>query len=202
MSRFDNLTDEEIIDCIRRNDDAAMDYLLKKYRALVKKETRTMFLIGAETEDLTQEGMIGLFKAVRDYNESRGAAFSTFATMCIRRQVRTAIDTSNRKKHEILNKCVPLSEVSDNTYNENKDLLRVRENEANPEKLLLEREGATQLSGKIEEKLSAFEKKVFKYYLEGLSYSEISVKLNKTEKSVDNALQRIRSKISALLEPI
>lgn len=202
MSRFDNLTDVEIIDCIRKNDDAAMDYLLKKYRALVKKETRAMFLIGAETEDLTQEGMIGLFKAVRDYNESRGAAFATFATMCIRRQVRTAIDTSNRKKHEILNKCVPLSEVSDNTYNENKDLLRARENEANPEMLLLEREGATQLSGKIEEKLSALEKKVFKYYLEGLSYSEISVKLNKTEKSVDNALQRIRSKISALLGPI
>ena len=165
-----DLDDNEIIKRISSGDDGAMEYLLKKYGGLVKKEIRAVYIIGAEAEDLTQEGMIGLFKAIKDFEPDKGASFSTFAPLCVRRQ-----DESGTQLGE--------------------DIADTKE-AANPESLVLAREQKSDLNKKIASELSSFEKKVLHLYLEGLSYADIAVSLSRTEKSVDNALRRIRSKLS------
>ena len=193
---YDILSDDEIIKKIANKDDDAIEYMMKKYGAIVKREARTFYIIGAETEDLMQEGMIGLFKAIRDYNADKGTVFSTFATLCIRRQIKTAINNSNRQKHIPLNSYISIYaenneygyELEDNIENENSD--------SNPENMIIAREQSKALNDLIDKRLSSLEKKVLKYYLDGLSYQEIAQKLDKTEKTVDNALQRIRKKLS------
>ncbi len=192
---YSKLTDNEIIEKIVAKEDGAMEYMIKKYGGLVKKEVRTMYLMGAETEDLTQEGMIGLFKAIRDFEPEKGNAFSTFATICVRGQIKTAVTASNRKKHKPLNSYISIyAEPDDEGYN----LIDIEaeEGESNPEVLVLAKEQKSDLRKRIEEVLSSYEKKVIDLYLEGLSYADIGARLGKTEKSVNNALQRIRGKLS------
>lgn len=195
VNDYSELSDNEIIKKIAEKEEGAVEYMMQKYGGLVKKEVRTVFLIGAETEDLTQEGMIGLFKAVRDYEPDKGASFFTFATHCVRNQIKTAISASNRKKHTPLNTYISIYAES------TEDGLSLVELEAdksdcNPEELIIAREQKSDLMNKIESELSKYEKKVIDLYLEGLSYADIADKLGKTEKSIDNALFRIRGKLS------
>ncbi|MBQ7706336.1 MAG: RNA polymerase sporulation sigma factor SigH [Lachnospiraceae bacterium] len=193
---YDSLTDNEIIARISKKDDEAIEYMIKKYGNIVKREVRTVYLIGAETEDLMQEGMIGLFKAVRDFEADKGAVFSTFATLCIRRQIKTAISNSNRKKHIPLNSYISIYTENDEYGYEIEDNLETDNQNSNPEEMIIAKEQSRALNDLIEKRLSSLEKKVLKYYLEGLSYQEIAQRLDKSDKSVDNALQRIRRKLS------
>lgn len=192
---YSQLSDNEIIAKIAAREDGAVEYMMQKYGALVKKEVRTVFLIGAEAEDLTQEGMIGLFKAIRDYEPDKGAGFSTFATICVRNQIKSAISASNRKKHTPLNTYISIyAEINEDGI----PLLELESHreDSNPEDLVIAKERKSDLMKKIESELSKYEKKVIDLYLEGLSYSDIAQKLGKTEKSIDNALFRIRGKLS------
>lgn len=193
---YSNLSDDEIIKLISEKDDEAMDYLVYKYGGMVKREIRTMYLIGAEMEDLFQEGMIGLFKAIRDYEAGKGCSFSTFATICIRRQIQTAITSSNRKKHSPLNSYISIYSEDDESGNSFERDLNIESDLANPEHMIIAREQQNALLEDIRKKLSRFENEVLQYYLEGLSYADIATRLDKTEKSINNALQRIRNKLS------
>lgn len=195
---FNQLSDYEAIKIIQENGskaNQAYEFLLKKHAGLVKRELRTMFLIGAETEDLAQEGMIGLIKAIRSYEGDKGAGFSTFATLCIRRQMQTAVNTSNRKKHSPLNNYIsfyaPKSEDGTQVGDD------IEAQVSNPEDLMLAQEQQAVFQERIETRLSKLEKKVLVLYLDGYSYQGIAEELGKKEKSVDNALQRIRAKLSA-----
>ena len=193
---YSKLEDNEIIERIHKHDDDAVEYLLKKYGYLVKREVRTVYLIGAEMDDLSQEGMIGLFKAMRDYQPEKEASFATFAGVCIRRQIQNAITNSNRKKHVPLNSYVSLymnSEEDDNFMLEER---LVTSREENPEKLLIAKEQQKDRNERIRKELSKLEKQVLTLYLQGMSYEAIAEHLGKTEKAVDNALQRIRGKLS------
>lgn len=188
-------TDEELIAQIRKQDHDAMDYLLDKYRNMVKRETREIYIIGADSEDLMQEGMIGLFKAIRDYDENRKCSFHTFATLCVKRQLLTAVTSSNRKKHYPLNHYISFYSQDEETNNSVMDMLAAEE-KSNPEANLLMQEQMGGLVNKMDTLLSKFERKVLELYLDGLSYGRIAEELNKTEKSVDNAIQRIRKKLT------
>lgn len=193
---LEELSDNEIIMLIRKNDDDAMEYMLKKYSGVVKKEIRTVYLTGAEMDDLAQEGMIGLFKAIRDYVPDKGASFHTFATLCVRRQINTAISMSNRKKHIPLNTSIPIYyENGDDGYSILDDL-GVGNEETNPENMVLVKEQHNLMLEKIKKELSNMERNVLRMYLDGLPYSDIAQNLGKSEKSVNNALQRIRAKLS------
>ena len=196
MDEYQKLADEELIQKLREGDERIMDYILEKYKPLVLRKANAMFLIGGDTDDLIQEGMIGLFKAIRDYSPDKAASFSTFASVCIRRQIQNAITNSNRKKHVPLNSYVSLymnSEEGDNFMLEER-LSTSREED--PEKLLIAREQIEDRNARIKKELSKLEQQVLKLYLQGLSYEEIAEQLGKTEKSIDNALQRIRGKLS------
>lgn len=192
---FENMTDEEIIFQIREDNHEAMDYLLDKYRNMVKRESREVYLIGADSEDLVQEGMIGLFKAVRDYSDNKGCSFRTFALLCVKRQICTAVTSSNRKKHYPLNTYISI-------YSQDKeevsllDMLAAQEY-SNPESNMLLQEKLGGILEKIETALSRYERQVLELYLDGQAYGKIAEQLGKSEKSVDNAIQRIRKKLSA-----
>lgn len=189
------MTDNEILKLIESKDNEAMEYIIKKYSFIVKKEIRTMYLIGAETEDLYQEGMIGLFKAVRDFEPDKGAVFSTFATLCVKNQVKSAVTAANRKKHIPLNQYISIYASSEDSES-NEELFLDDGEKTNPEKKVLAKENKSELMDSIMDMLSKLEIQVLNLYLEGLSYAEIGDRLGKTEKSVNNALQRIRSKLS------
>lgn len=190
---LNNYTDEELVElCRKNNDDEAVEILLSRYKRLIKKLAREYFLIGAETEDLIQEGSIGLFKALRDYKNDRNVLFKSFAKLCISRQLITAIKQSQRFKHRPLNDYLSLN------YNENGEgsLIELIENDnLSPENMLISKEELNILNKKIKEELSRFEKKVLAKFLEGFSYAEISESLGSNNKSVDNALQRVKSKL-------
>lgn len=193
---YTELDDNQIITKIREQDEEAMEYMLQKYGYLVKREVRTVYLIGAETEDLAQEGMIGLFKAIRDYSCDKGAGFATFARVCIRRQIQNAITNSNRKKHIPLNSYVSLymnSEEEDNFMLEERLTDAIQ---SDPEKLMIAEEQRKAWRERIKRELSHLEQQVLTLYLKGLSYETIALQLGKSEKAVDNALQRIRGKLS------
>ncbi|MDE6025764.1 MAG: sigma-70 family RNA polymerase sigma factor [Lachnospiraceae bacterium] len=193
---YSSQSDNEIIKRISAGDDDAMEYMMKKYGGLVKKEIRTVYIIGAETEDLAQEGMIGLFKAIKDFEPDKGASFPTFATLCIKRQIKTAITASNRQKHKPLNTYISIyAELDEKGTQLGEDIADTKD-AANPEKLVLVRERNNVLNERIESELSSLERKVLRLYLAGMSYADIALALSKTEKSVDNALWRIRSKLS------
>ena len=183
---YDTCSDEELIQRLRRGEKAIMDYILEKYKPLVRKCANAMYLIGGETEDLIQEGMIGLFKAIRDYRDDRDNSFSSFAYICVNRQLYTAIEASNRKKHQPLNSYVSLSEQDSESW------LGVTRS---PEQLVIEQELWDALWKQLNECLSKMEKQVLSHYLEGDSYLQIAEKMGKSPKSIDNALGRIRQKI-------
>lgn len=192
---YESMSDLEILQLIRKEDHQAMDYLLNKYRGMVRKETRKVFLMGADEEDLTQEGMIGLFKAIRDYDFSKDTDFALFAHICIVRQLLSAVTASNRQKHIPMNTYISLYAPIDKD-----DTIALQEilegNQYNPEQQLLAQESVEEIMQDIDMLLSPLEKKVLDFYLEGYSYEKIGEVLSKSKKSIDNAIQRIRSKLS------
>lgn len=194
---YTTLQDEEIISLIQSGQSDATEYLLKKYAPLVKKSIRTLYLIGADTEDLSQEGMIGLFKAIQGYQNDNNASFYTFAKLCIDRQIYSAIKASNRKKH------IPLNSYISFYSKINEDEIELIDNleagkDSNPEQIVLDRENTMSIEEILDEHLSKMEKKVLSLYLQGKSYADIGAELGKPSKSIDNAIQRIRDKVKKL----
>lgn len=185
---YDTCTDEELIARLRAGEREITDYLIDKYKSLVRTRARALYLVGGDHEDLIQEGMLGLFKAVRDYKTGKEASFATFAGLCIDRQMYSAVASSQRQKHQPLNSFVSLSEpVSEQE-------LRLVDEET-PEEIMISRENVIGMYERIKERLSKFEYQVLELYLKGYDYTQIAEKLGKQPKAIDNALQRIRSKV-------
>lgn len=191
MQDYNDYTDEELIEMYRtcHENTAISDYLIEKYKNLVRKKARAMYLIGAETEDLIQEGMIGLFKAIRDYQPERGSSFLSFANLCIDRQMYHAVEASNRQKHQPLNAYVSLS------MENGEDGILSELVASSAETIVLDRENAQIMQEKIKKCLSPLENQVLASYLKGNDYIKIAQQLGRSPKSVDNALQRIRAKV-------
>lgn len=198
---YESLSDEELIDRLRGGEEGIMDYICEKYKNLVRSKAKSMHILGGDNEDLIQEGMIGLFKAVRDYDCGRDASFFTFAELCVSRQLYTAVQASQRKKHLPLNTYVSLyadTSVQDGQQTELLESLS-RRTQQSPEELFLDKERVTYLETAIDRELSSFEKQVLDLYMTGMSYVEIARVLGRDEKSTDNALQRLKSKIRKML---
>lgn len=204
MDRFENCSDEILIQRLRGGEEEITEYLIEKYKGLVKKKARSMFLLGADTEDLIQEGMIGLFKAVRDYDAEREASFSTFAQLCVARQIYTAVEASMRKKHAPLNSYISFDAGDENCEGSLEESSEFSEMASrgigNPESMIIDRERKELLEQLIARELSAFEKQVLDLFLSGMGYAEIARVLDRDEKSTDNALQRLRTKIRKALQ--
>ena len=201
--KYNGLTDEEMISLFRDGDQEAMEKLLEKYKGMVLGKAKSMYILGGDSEDLIQEGMLGLFKAVRDFDSGRDASFRTFAQLCVTRQLYTAVKASARKKHLPLNSAVSLSSPlrEENGDERDEELLDFLEADpsSNPEEYLIGQEETERLEEMIEKELSPLEKQVLDLYLTGMGYVEIAHVLNRDEKSTDNALQRIRAKTRACL---
>lgn len=195
MKQYDKIKDEELIFRFKQGGTEILDYLMEKYKNMVRKKARAMFLIGGDNDDLIQEGMIGLFKAVRDYQPEKEASFQTFARICVDRQIYNAIQNSNRQKHQPLNSYISLSQED----GENEEHLPDMWVE-NPESIIIDQENVRDLEQEITCTLSPMENQVLDYYLDGNGYTEIAKIMGKTPKSIDNALQRIRGKIKEQLE--
>lgn len=195
------LDDEEIIVRINQGQIQALDYLINKYKNFVRAKARTYFLIGADREDIVQEGMIGLYKAIRDYREGKLSSFKAFAELCVTRQIITAIKTATRQKHIPLNSYVSLDKP---IYDEESDrtLLDViaGSKAIDPQEMVVNKEKFSDMEEKISELLSELERQVLSLYLDGRSYQEISVELKRHVKSIDNALQRVKRKLEKYLE--
>lgn len=205
---YDQLSDDELVALSREEDDRATETLMGRYKEMVRGRARSMFILGGDSEDLIQEGMLGLFKALRDYDCGRDACFATFAALCVSRQMYTAIQASGRKKHMPLNTAVSLNAAAvpfgDPEEGEGTELGETLSEELvtlfasaygeNPEKVLIDRENLENLQKRIETELSPLEKQVLDLHLTGMNYVEIAHILNRDEKSTDNALQRIRAK--------
>ena len=189
---YEAFSDEELIEKLRQGENDITDYILEKYKPLVRKKTNAMYLIGGETEDLIQEGMIGLFKAIRDYRPDKDASFYHFAELCINRQLYSALEASNRKKHQPLNSYISLSD-QDNQGAVAAELLV--DQERGPEQMVIAQELWEEYTTRLEQNLSNMENKVLQYYLDGNHYIQIAEIMGKSPKSIDNALQRIRQKI-------
>lgn len=201
---YRELTDEALIQRQRDGDMNVTDFLMNKYKNLVRKKAGTMFILGADKEDLIQEGMIGLFKAVREYDSGRDASFYTFADLCISRQMYSAVQASSRKKHIPLNTYVSIFARIDDGEQEGRKLEDVFYDAAtktvtDPEALMIDRENVARVEQTIDTELSAFEKEVLSLYLTGMTYTEIAKVLNREEKATDNALQRIKKKLRKAL---
>ena len=201
MGRYDQFSDEELIVRLREGETEISDYLMEKYKEFVRKKARAMFLIGGETDDLIQEGMIGLFKAIQNYQADKETSFRTFASLCIDRQLYSAVQNSNRQKHQPLNSYVSLYEES---VEEGKkvpliDTIEPQE-ENNPEALYFGKEFTEIFSERLKENLSTLENHVLELHLMGTDYRKIAELLGKSPKAVDNALQRIKSKAQKLLK--
>ncbi|MEF2293319.1 MULTISPECIES: RNA polymerase sporulation sigma factor SigH [Virgibacillus] len=198
--RLNKLDDESIVQLIHQGNSHALNYLIHKYRNFVRAKARTYFLIGADKEDIVQEGMIGLYKAIRDYDGKKLSSFKAFAELCVTRQIITAIKTATRQKHIPLNSYVSLDKP---IYDEETDrtLLDViaGSKDIDPQELLVNQEKYGDVEAKLSELLSGLEKKVLQLYLDGRTYHEISVALNRHVKSIDNALQRVKRKLEQLI---
>lgn len=201
--KYEELTDVELIIRCREGQSDITDYLMEKYKDLVKVKARSMYILGADNDDLIQEGMIGLFKAIRDYDAGRDASFYTFAELCISRQIYTAVQASRRKKHIPLNNYISLyGNVSENADDEERYLIDALQptGDMSPEELVIDRENMSVLEQRIEESLSPFEKQVLDLYVTGMSYVQIAKVLGRDEKSTDNALQRLKGKIRKIIK--
>lgn len=199
---LDSLTDEHLVSLSKCKNENALEILLNRYRGLVHSKVNTYYLVGAEKDDIIQEGMIGLYKAVMDYDEKGSAAFKTFAGICITRQIITAIKTANRKKHIPLNNYISFDKKVYGVKDE-RTLIEVFPEEhhiSDPEQIVIDRENYDGFEYRLNRTLSKLELKVLAFYLEGMTYQEISELINKDIKSVDNALQRIKKKVEALLK--
>lgn len=195
MDVYEKMSDEELIRCLRGGKSELMDYIMDKYKYLVRKRANAMFLIGGENEDLIQEGMIGLFKAIRDFREEKESSFAHFADLCVSRQIFNAVEASRRKKHQPLNSYVSLSAEDKENGASLLDVLMSMDS-ANPEQLMIDRENATAMEERIARSFSKMEKAVLSYYLQGLNYRQIAEVMEKKPKAIDNALQRIKGKLS------
>lgn len=199
-ANYGTMSDEAIAELARDFDGDAMEFLLNKYKNFVRAKARSYFLIGADREDIVQEGMIGLYKAVRDYRPTRMTSFRAFAELCVTRQIITAIKTATRQKHRPLNSYVSLSKPA---YDEESDrtMLDVISSAkiSNPEEIIIGREDFSSIEAKMGRILSPLEMQVLKKYIEGKSYFEVAEELNRSVKSVDNALQRIKNKLEKLV---
>ena len=192
--KYQSYSDEELIRLYRAGDGEIMDYLLEKYKNLVKAQAGKYFIKGADEQDVLQEGMIGLFKAVRDFDESKHALFSTFARICIENNIKTAIEKAGRKKQEMLNNSYSLNAESP-TGEMNEEVAGLRRlGIGDPEEIFIDQENYHQLKKNIEAQLSHAETEVFKLMLQGFTYREIAAKLKRTPKSVDNSITRIKNK--------
>ncbi|MCP8618063.1 RNA polymerase sporulation sigma factor SigH [Salirhabdus salicampi] len=195
------MSDEQVVELVHDGEGQALEYLIHKYRNFVRAKARTYFLIGADREDIVQEGMIGLYKAIRDYQEDKLSSFKAFAELCVTRQIITAIKTATRQKHIPLNSYVSLDKP---IYDEESDrtLLDVLAGSKtmDPEELIISRERYGDMEFKMREILSDLEQKVLNLYLDGRSYQEISEELNRHVKSIDNALQRVKRKLERYIE--
>lgn len=200
-SHYEQISDEELIDRLRNGEEQITDYICDKYKNLVRSKAKSMFILGGDNEDLIQEGMIGLFKAVRDYDSGRDASFYTFADLCISRQMYTAVQASKRQKHIPLNSYVSFYGSTNEGDREDNSLLEALEDPAklNPEEMFLDKERVAYLQQMIEQELSPFEKQVLDLYMTGMSYVQIAKVLGRDEKSTDNALQRLKGKIKKIL---
>ena len=194
MDNYEQFTDEELIERLRDGEQELEDYLMEKYKGMVLKKAHAMFIVGGEREDLIQEGMIGLFRALRDYQPGKSATFATFATLCVERQIYKAIEMSGRLKNKPLNSYISLSEE------ESPILDSLAFEQQDPEAIVIDRENVNVMQEKIRQHLSRFETRVLDSYLEGMTYTQIAEAMGKSPKSIDNALQRIRGKIREFLE--
>lgn len=198
---FEIMDDEKIVELAKSGDNYALEFLINKYKNFVRAKARSYFLIGADREDIIQEGMIGLYKAIRDFRYDKLSSFRAFAELCITRQIITAIKTATRQKHIPLNSYVSLNKP---IYDEDSDrtLLDVISGSkiTDPEELIISREEFDDIEEKMGEILSSLEWKVLMSYLEGKSYQEIAVDLKRHVKSIDNALQRVKRKLERYLE--
>lgn len=202
MSKYDRMTDEQLLCDYKNGNQEIMDYLMVKYKSMVRKKARAMYLLGGENEDLIQEGMIGLIKAVRDFDVTQKTSFSSFAELCVSRQMYSAIEASNRKKHLPLNSYVSLYEDSEQV-GEGRSLPLIdtieSSKENDPEVLYFGKEYTEAFAEQLKELLSPLENHVLYLHLMGTDYRTIAVLLGKSPKSVDNALQRIKTKAQKIL---
>lgn len=189
MIDYKDFSDEELICRLRAGESSIEEYLLEKYKPFVKSKSRALFLVGGDKEDLIQEGMIGLFKAIRDYNPENGAPFAAFAKLCVERQIYTAIEAAGRMKNAPLNAYISLSEESETLM------------DGGIEDEVIEKTSFQQMYLAAQAHLSKMEKEVLSFFLEGKEYTEIAEILGKTDKSIDNALQRIKTKIRKISLP-
>lgn len=201
LEKYAAMTDEEIVETSHQGDAAAEEYLLNKYKNFVRSKARSYFLVGADHEDIVQEGMIGLYKAIRDYRHDKLSSFRAFAELCITRQIITAIKTATRQKHIPLNNYVSLNKP---LYDEESDRtlldVIVEGRTSDPEELIINMENMGNIRSKINEVLSGLEQEVLNAYLDGKSYQEIAETLGRHVKSIDNALQRVKRKLEKYLE--
>lgn len=197
------LVDDELLKLVEQGDTHALEHLLHRYKHLVVSKAQTYFLIGGDQEDIIQEGMIGLYKAIIDFDKGKLASFKGFATLCITRQIITAIKTATRKKHIPLNTYISLNKP---VYDEETDQTLIdviaEPKVTDPQTILVHRDHFIYVQDKLSEQLSRFEQNVLRFYLEGYSYQEISDKLNRHLKSIDNALQRVKRKLEQLLDTV
>jgi len=198
---FEDLADEEIVEYAREGDTVALEYLIHKYKNFVRAKARSYFLIGADREDIIQEGMIGLYKAIRDFRADKLASFRAFAELCITRQIITAIKTATRQKHIPLNSYVSLNKpLYDDESDRTLEDVLAGSKVTDPEELVISREEFLDIESKMSEFLSDLEWSVLMLYLEGKSYQEIADQLSRHVKSIDNALQRVKRKLERYLE--
>ena len=197
---FQNKLDEEVVDEAKKGNSRAQEYLISKYENFVKAKSKSYFLIGADKEDIYQEGMIGLYKAIRDFKADKLTSFKAFAELCITRQIITAIKTATRQKHIPLNTYISLNkpiyeEESDRTLIDVLSELKITD----PEELIIGKEQIKHIEGEMAKVLSALEMEVLQSYLDGKSYQEIACDLDRQAKSIDNALQRVKRKLEKCL---
>ncbi len=187
--KFDRLSDEEVIALYKNGNNGAGEYLMSRYKTLVRKKARLYYLDGGDQEDLLQEGMLGLFKAMKEFDPAKQTSFFTFADLCVNHQMLTAVESANRKKHKPLNDSVPIEGLDESK------VIKTGSGTENPETLFVDKETADQMLEEWKKLFSKMETEVFDLYLEGYDYLQIAEKLGKTGKSIDNCLQRIKSKI-------
>ena len=201
---YQQYSDEELMMHLRDGEDGIIDFIMNKYKNLVRSKAKSMYILGADGDDLIQEGMIGLFKAIRDFDSGRDASFFTFADLCISRQMYTAVQASRRKKHIPLNTYISLyatASKDDDRNEEDMALVNILalKSDQSPEEMVIDKENVEQLEKTIEKELSGLEKQVLDLYLTGMSYTQIAKVLGRDEKSTDNALQRIKNKLKKAL---
>lgn len=194
MADYQEMSDEQLIGQLRSGDSGVMDYILDKYKPLVRKKANAVFLIGGETDDLIQEGMIGLFKAVRDYDGGKEASFFSFAELCITRQLYKAVEASNRKKHAPLNTYISFYSETEEEGHSLAETLTTG-GMGDPEQMIIDQENLKQFWDGLREHLSPMEQQVLDEYLQGNNYQQIAEHMNKPPKTIDNALQRIKTKV-------